>query len=298
MLIQDLRYGLRQLLRTPVFTVVAILTLALGIGANTAIFSVMNAVLLRYMPVRDPQRLVYLNITRTPDNSSQTGHGGASLSEPVFQQFRQQKQALADVMAYVPLGVGKVAVRYGKDPEEAEVQMVSGEFFSGLGVSAARGRMLTMDDETSRMPVTVLSFDWWTKRFARDPSVIGQALYVKDVPFTIVGVAAPEFTGVDQGPTDVWVPFLDSPALRPWGRSPASTGMHNSPGWWFLMMVGRLAPGVSEPQALARLNPVLVRTAYAGQAQPGPKEETPKLVFKPAQGISRAVRITRRRSRC
>jgi predicted permease len=285
MLMQNLRYGLRQLLRTPVFTVVAILTLALGIGANTAIFSVMNAVLLRYMPVRDPHRLVYLNITRTPNRSSQTGHGGASLSEPVFEQFRQEKQTLAEIMAYVPLGIGKVAVRYGKEPEEAEAQMVSGEFFPGLGVHAARGRVLTMDDETSRAPVTVLSYDWWTKRFARNPSVIGQPLYVKDVPFTIVGVAAPDFVGVDQGPTDLWIPFLDSPALRPWGQS---DGLYNSPQWWFLMMIGRLAPGVSERQALARLNPVLARTAHAGQDQPDQKEELPKLVFKPAQGISGA----------
>jgi len=288
MLWQDLRYGVRQLLRTPVFTVVAIVTLALGIGANTAIFSVMNAVLLRYMPVRDPQRLVYINITRTPNDSSQTGHGGASLSEPVFEQFRQQKQVLADVMAYVPLGIGKVAVRYGKEPEEAEAQMVSGEFFTGLGVRAERGRMLAMDDETSHASVTVLSYDFWTKRFGRNPSVIGQTLYVKDVPFTVVGVAAPDFVGVDQGPTDLWIPLLDSPALRPWGGSAAMSGLYNSPKWWFLMMVGRLAPGVSERQALARLNPVLARTAYADRAQPDPKEQMPKLVFKPAQGISGA----------
>src|ERR1035437_5843092 len=133
-MLQDLRYALRQLRRTPAFTAVAILTLALGIGANTAIFSVMNAVMLRYLPVRDPQQLVDLHITRTPNNSSQTGHGDSSLTLPIFEALRKQKDAFADVVAYVPLGIDKVPVRYGKEPEEAQADMVSGNFFSCLGV--------------------------------------------------------------------------------------------------------------------------------------------------------------------
>ena len=133
--------------------------------------------------------------------------------------------------------------------------------------------------------MTVLSYDWWTKRFARDSSVIGQPIYIKDVPFTIVGVAAPDFVGADYGPTDLWVPFLDSPALRPWGMSGEDETLHNSPHWWFLMMVARLEPGITEGQALAQLNPVMARAAYGDRVQPDPKEQLPKLVFKPAHGI-------------
>ena len=111
-MIQNLRYALRQLRRSPAFTAVAVLTLALGIGANSAIFSVMNALLLRYLPARDPQQLVYLHTTRNPSGASQTGHGDSSLTMPVFEQLRKRKDAFADVVAYVPLGIGKVAIRY------------------------------------------------------------------------------------------------------------------------------------------------------------------------------------------
>src|ERR1700683_1448299 len=139
-MIQNLRYALRQLARTPAFTTVAILTLGLGIGANSAIFSVMNALLLRYLPARDPARLVYMHTTGNPSGSSQTGHGDTSLTVPIFEQFRKQKDVFAGVVAYVPLGIGKVAVRYGKEPEEAAAEMVSGDFFTMLGVLPSRGR--------------------------------------------------------------------------------------------------------------------------------------------------------------
>ena len=129
-MIRNLRYALRQLGRTPAFTAVAILTLALGIGANSAIFSVMNSLLLRYLPAHDPARLVYLHTTGNPSGSSQTGHGDSSLTMPIFEQFRKQKEAFADVVAYVPLGIGKIAVRYGKEPHVHH---------PGRGRSIARG---------------------------------------------------------------------------------------------------------------------------------------------------------------
>jgi predicted permease len=291
-MIQDLRYALRQLARTPAFTAVAILTLALGIGANSAIFSVMNALLLRYLPAHDPARLVYLHTTGNPAGSSQTGHGDSSLTMPIFEQFRKQKEAFADVVAYVPLGIGKVALRYGKEPQEAAAEMVSGNFFSMLGVLPSRGRTFAIQDEAAHSPVAVLSYAWWTRQFGRDAAPIGQPLYIKDVPFTIIGVAAPEFIGLDQEPTDVWIPFQDRAELRPWGRAPGAKGayssLYNSPNWWFLMMMGRLAPGVTEQQGLARAMPRFQNAAYAALGQPKAKDELPKLFFSSAKGIAGA----------
>jgi len=291
-MIQNLRYALRQLARTPAFTTVAILTLGLGIGANSAIFSVMNALLLRYLPARDPARLVYMHTTSNPSGSSQTGHGDTSLTVPIFEQFRKQKDVFAGVVAYVPLGIGKVAVRYGKEPEEAATEMVSGDFFTMLGVLPSRGRTFHIEDEAAHSPVAVLSYAWWTRQFGRDNSVIGQPLFIKDVPFTIIGVASPAFIGLDQDPTDVWIPLQDRAELRPWGRAPGAKGayasLYTSPNWWFLMMMGRLAPGVTEQQALARAMPTFQNAAYAALGQPKAKEELPKLFFSSAKGIAGA----------
>ena len=286
-MLKDLRYALRQLGRTPGFSVVAVLTLALGIGANTAVFSVMNAVMLRFLPVRDPQQLVFVHTTGAV--GSQTGHGDSSFTEPMFEQFRKEKGAFSDVVAYVPLGIGKVPIRYGSEPEEAQADMVSGNFFTCLGARPARGRVFSSSDEAQHAPVAVVSYAWWTRRTGRDSSVIGQPLYVKDVPFTIVGVAAPEFIGLDrEQATDVWVPFLDSPDLGPWGRPRNHPGLYNAPNWWFLMMMGRLAPGVNEQQAIARLTPGFLALAYSNRRKPDPKEELPKLFFTPAKGIEGA----------
>jgi MacB-like periplasmic core domain len=134
-LAQDLRYALRQLRKSPAFTAVAVITLALGIGANTAVFSVMNAVLLRSLPVRDPHNLYYVQIGKgqdAPPSVSTTGNGNTSFSEPVFEGLRERRDVFADLIAYAPLSPAKVAVRYGDSPEEAEGEEVSGNFFSGL----------------------------------------------------------------------------------------------------------------------------------------------------------------------
>src|ERR1700722_7895330 len=130
----DLRFALRVLAKNPVFTAVAVVTLALGIGANTAIFSAMNAVLLRSLPVKDANRLVWLRSRNQPRETSQTGFGDRSHSEPTFERLRAQKEVFADLVAFVPLTFNKSIVRIGDAPEEAAVDMVSGNFFSGLGV--------------------------------------------------------------------------------------------------------------------------------------------------------------------
>ena len=262
--IQDFRFGLRQLRKSPGFAAVAVLTLALGIGANTAVFSVMDAVLLRSLPVGDSQQLVYLHTSDFP--GGQTGYGSTSMRMQVYEALRKESRVFSDLMAWVPLSAGgNVPGRFGAEPEEFAADMVSGNFFSGLGVPAVRGRIFNMTDEQKHSPVAILSYSYWTRRFARDASVVGQPLYIKGVPFTIVGIAAEKFEGLDEGgPTDVWVPFQVSDELRPWGMSPKSDSRLYGSRWWFLLTVGRLQPGTSQKQALAYLNPIFYRAALEG----------------------------------
>src|SRR2546422_7263063 len=158
-MLQNLRFASRMLAKSPGFAATAVLTLALGIGANTAIFSVMNAVLLRFLPVPNPERLVCLHYHNQPRETSQTGYGDLSLSQPAFEAMRTQRHVFSDLVGFVPLSFSKTVVRFGDAPEEAAVDMVSGNFFSGLGVVPARGRMLTPEDESQHTQVAVLSYN-------------------------------------------------------------------------------------------------------------------------------------------
>ena len=290
-LIHDLRYALRMLAKSPGFAVVAILTLALGIGANTAVFNVMNAVLLRYLPVPDPERVVYLRVEGRPSGTWETGDDSLTFNEPAFEQMRGERRVLSDLVAFVPLGFGPVAVRSGDEPEVARGDMVSGNFFSGLGVRLARGRGFTLDDERWHTQVVVLSYDYWTRRLARNPSVLGQTLYVRGVPFTIIGLAARGFWGVDPGQqTDLWIPLQNRPDLTAWGQPLSDNGgLYGSGIWWSLMLIGRLQPGVTRPQALAQLTPAFLRAAYLGVGTRDPKESPPRLYLSSARGIAGGV---------
>jgi predicted permease len=284
--LKDLRYGLRQCCRTPSFAVVTVLTLALGIGANTAVFSVMNAVILRYLPVGDPQRLVMLRFVDQPEGSHQTGYDETSLPEQTFERFRTQSEVFSDLMAFVPLGLPKIPVRFGHDPEEAAADEVSGNFFSGLGVEVLRGRAFTLDDERQHAPVAILSYAYWIRRFAADPSVLGQTIFIKGVPFTVVGVAARGFGGLERGnPTDIWVPFQTNDQLKPWDESGPQDNFYGAPKWFFLMMIGRLRRGVSPARALAELNPVYQNTVYGALGQPKAGEKIPQLNLTAARGV-------------
>lgn len=283
----DLRYALRQFRKAPVFAVTAILTLALGIGATTAIFSAMNAILLRSLPVPNPQRVVYLLVpTEQPDGAANSGNGDSSFSLPVFEALRNSARGFSDVMAFVPLGTDTVDVRAGHDaPEQAFGEMVSGNFFSGLGVNAMRGRTLTMPDENQHAAVAVLSYAYWTRRFSRSSAVLGQPLYVKGVPFTIVGVTPNGFAGVEPGgSTDFWIPLQRRTDLNPWGNS-ATTTLYGSPDWWCLRLIARLAAGVSAQQAVTQAMPVFQAAAYANLGMPAAGKEKVRLSFLPAKGI-------------
>ena len=285
-LVRDLRFGVRALRQSPGFTVTAVLTLALGIGANTAVFSVMNAVLLRSLPVADPQRVVYLR-TSNPPRGTGTIDSNETFSFPVYDALRNQAKGLSDVIAYVPLSGSKVAVRFDAQPEEAEGDMVSGNFFSGLGVALPRGRGFNKEDEANHAPIAVISSNYWTRRFGRSPDVLGKAFFVNGVPLTIVGIAAQGFEGVEGGgSTDFWIPLQNRPELNAWGN-PLQEGKNYiaDQTWWCLRLIGRLAPGATPEQALAQLQPVFQSSAYIGLGSPMEGEKRPVMSFAEAKNF-------------
>lgn len=288
-ILHDLRYALRQLRKRPAFTAVAVLTLSLGIGANTAVFSVMNAVLLRSLPVRDPQRLYYVHMANgetQPPSAGNTGDSNTSFSEPVFEALRERRDVFEALIAYVPLNIGKVAVRYGDSPEEAAGYEVSGNFFSGLSVDSLFGRALTLADEKDHSPVMVISSDYWIRRFGRDPSVLGKTLYVKSVPFTIVGVAAAGFRGVEPARSaDFWIPLQNRPELNAWGQPADLSSLYGTPRWWCLLLIARLAPRLTPEQAQNALQSTFGEAAKIGVGSIDPKQWKPLLDFVPAKGI-------------
>jgi predicted permease len=278
--LRDVRFALRSLRQSPGFTVTAILTLALGVGANTAVFSVMNAVLLRSLPVSDPDRVVYLR-TSNPPRGTGTIDSNETFSYSVYDVMRHQSHGLSAVIAYVPLSGSKVSVRFGPQPEEAEGDMVGGAFFSGLGVKLTEGRGFSEEDERSHAPVAVLSYNYWTRRFARKPDVLGQTLYVNGVGMTIVGVAAQGFEGAEAGgSTDFWIPLQCRQELNAWGNPPDDGKIYiTDPTWWCLRLIARVAPGVTRAQALAQLQPIFQTGAYVGLGSPMKGEKLPVLSF-------------------
>ncbi|HET8824452.1 MAG TPA: ABC transporter permease [Terriglobales bacterium] len=284
--VRDLRYAMRQLKKTSGLTLICIVTLALGIGANTAVFSVMNAVLLKSLPVEHPDQVVYLNTSGAPKRTG-TIESRETFPYTVYDALRNQHGPLSQVMAYVPLSTGKVAVRYGSQPEEAEGDMVSGTFFTGLGVKLARGHGFSEQDEADHAPIAVISFRYWNRRFGQNPDVLGKTLYVNSVPVTIVGVAAEGFEGLEAGrSTDFWIPLQSRPELNAWGNPPDQGRTYiANPTWWCLRLVGRLAPGVSKTRAAAQLQPLFQTAAYIGLGSPLPGENRPTISLQEAKSF-------------
>ena len=246
-LFRDLRYGVRMLLKSKVFTTVAVLSLALGIGANTAIFSLINAVLMKRLPVQDPKQLVLLTI-------ADRGSSGASFSYPLYEQFRDRTHSLSGIVASG--GIGRLRMDLnesgaGGQIEFVQAENVSGNFFSVLGVNTIRGRALTAEDDRAGNPhsVAVISYGFWQRRFGLDPAVVGRNIILKDVPFTIIGVAPPGFSGFEVGRSpDLWWPLQMTPQVYPGSR------ILNGRTYWWLHLMGRLRPGTTAAQARAELD--------------------------------------------
>ena len=243
--VQDIRFALRHLLKNPAFTCVAVLSLALGIGANTAIFSLVDAVMVKMLPVSHPEQLVAL------DSFSQRGEQ-RGFSYPLFKYLRERKSSFSGVLAASD-GTSQMAMSMpsSDDTEQVEVQMVSGEYFQVLGVDAFIGRLVTAEDDQSEgaHPVAVLSYNFWQRRFAGDFSVIGQVITVKQQPLTIIGVAPAKFFGeaVGRAP-DVWTPLTMQSSFQK-GQSYLESANIN-----WLRIMARLKPGVNEDQAKAETN--------------------------------------------
>jgi predicted permease len=287
-LFQDVRYALRQLRKSWGFTFVVVLTLALGIGANTAVFSVTNAILMQLLPVNKPEGLSYVRMANGMEQApggSNTGDGSTSFTEETFESLRQRTDVLDELIAYVPMSfTGSVPVRIGELPEESEGEEVSGNFFTGVGARIEAGRGFTLEDEKNHSAVVVISYDYWTKRFSRDRSVLGKTMYVKSVPMTIVGIAVRGFKGIEPATsTDFWIPLQNNPQLNAWG-STFST-LYGSPKWWALRMMARLKPGVTSEQAQQALAGSFGEIVLKSLGKWDPKQWKPLLEFVPARGV-------------
>ena len=251
---QDLRYALRMLRRNPGFAAVAMLSLALGIGANTAIFSLLDAVLLKMLPVKNPEQLVFLERGGVPSNSKRT----SNLSHAFFQQLRAQREVLDGVCTFS--NSPRVNIVVSGQAEVAQGQMVSGSFFTVLGVSALLGRTITDEDDMvpGGHPVAVISYHYWERRFARDPAIVGKSVTLNNHPFTIIGVTPQDFFGVTIGEApDLWVPTMMYAQFVP-GRSIEQ--YFNAPLAFVLV---RLKPEVTEQRAGAALTGLLQQSLTA-----------------------------------
>src|SRR5580700_6286462 len=248
---QDVRYALRQLRKSPGFAIVAVLTLALGIGANTAIFGLLDQALLRSLPVREPDRLVLLKYS-----GSNTGHlssrsdGKFYFSYPMYRDLRDRNSVFSGVVA---TDWAQAGVQWRNQPELVGTELVSGNYFDVLGVQPALGRLLVASDDTvpNANPIAVLSFNYWRRRFDADPSVLNQSILVNGHPFSVVGVSLTRKHSVVMGDTpDLFVPMMMKSQVMP-----GSDDLENRRSSW-LNIVARLKPGLSREQAEAGINAV------------------------------------------
>lgn len=292
-LVQDVRYGLRTLRKSPGFTSVAVLTLALGIGANTAIFTLVDAVLLKPLPVAHPEQLYNLG-----DDQNCCSLGGSQdsftlFSYPLYKEIRDHTPEFSEIAAFRS-HVPKLSVRRNSSDAYAEpfrTQFVSGNYFSMFGVVAFAGRTITpKDDEPGAPTVAVVSYRTWQLRFAADPSIVGSQIIVDLQPVTVIGVAAPSFFGERLGgdPAELWVPLASEPQLMPIGSV-----LNDADDYW-LYAIGRLRPGVVPGQAQARLKSEIQQWIAARPNMSGYKSEGLEkmaLTLTPASGGIRDLQV-------
>jgi predicted permease len=262
----DIRFAVRGLLRSPLFAMVAILSLALGIGANTAIFTLIDQILLRKLPVKAPDELVMLYQTGAHNGSNM---GQRMHSYPMYQEFQKRAEPLAEVICR---RLTETSVSIDNQTERLDTEMVSGNYFSMLGVHAAAGRVFSSqeDDQVyNGHPVVVLSYDYWSRRFSRDPGVIGKKILVNSFPMTIVGVSAAGFAGLDPARSpQIRLPIQMKPTVVPeW-----SWVYMDNPRTRWVQVFARLKPGWTVKSAEAPLQTLFLQVRQNEMTLPGAKD--------------------------
>jgi predicted permease len=247
--VRDFHYALRTLRRSPGFAAVAALTLALGIGANTAIFTLLDQILLRMLPVKNPQQLLLLTMRGRHYGNN---WGGNAISHPMFRDFQAHNEVFSGMFCRFPY---HVSVTFGGQAERAEGELVSGTYFSVLGVGTAMGRAFTPEDDRvpNGHPLVVLSYAYWKQRFAGDPNIVGKTLLVNNHEMTIIGVAQAGFDGVELGST----PKLFIPVMMQQQIIVGNPKMLTDRRTRWVNAFGRLKPGVTQTQAKAALQPFM-----------------------------------------
>jgi predicted permease len=257
-ILMDVRYGLRMLRKNPAFTSMAVITLALGIGANAAIFSVVDTVLLKLLPVRDPQQLVLVGVANPKDNTASFG-----MPYPAYEHFRDYNRVFSTVLTYAGI---ELTANFDDFTTKANGELVSGSYFRALGINPSAGRTLAPQDDSLAAPAAaVLGYRCWRGRFDSDPNIVGKSILLNRVLFTIVGVAPPRFFGLQIGiDPEFYLPIAFEPRLHP-----DSDRLQNGSTWWLTIM-GRLRPGVSLQKAQANLNQLFPEFLRAAVAQAPP----------------------------
>ncbi|MFZ0594148.1 MAG: ABC transporter permease, partial [Bryobacteraceae bacterium] len=290
---QDVRYGCRTMAANKAFSALAVLLLALGIGANTAVYSLMESILLRSLPVADPESLVVLNWHSPPPyNASKQWvhviHGVQGILWPgdkgnmvsgmfpygAFETLRAENPVFSTLFGYFNGLKRNLAVR-GQAATSASLEYVTGEYFRGLAVSPAAGRLIDAeDDRPGAAPVAVISFPTSQNRFGGPPNAIGQAILVDNTPFTVIGVAPPEFFGVDpEAAPDLYLPLHTNLLLD----GAAAARMYSDGNFYWIEMMGRLRPGVSMAQAQAALAPPFHEWVASTATTDGERAKLPAL---------------------
>ena len=291
-LVQDLRYGWRTLCKSPSFTAMAALSLALGIGANTAIYSFMDAILMRSLPTPHPEELVIFNwhakdlpavahsISGTWYSDPRTGWTGSSFPFPAFEFLRTNSAVLSGIFSFTGARLNLMAQGQAGI---GNVQFVSSGFFSALGVPPSAGRMIGEDDDRfGAAPVAMISYRYWRSRFALNPGAVGQSILINGTRFTIVGATAPEFFGVNPGAApDLFIPLHASASLA--AQATDLQRFSNKNHYW-LQMMGRLRPGVGIRQAEAALAAQFQQFAADSASTEREKADLPALLVEEGSG--------------